>query len=100
MTATDERHQHLRALRKANGYRTKRSRLKREIHAGSRPVGSVLRAVPAYAETMPVGQLLAVQMRWGQKRAGRFLAPLQINPHRELGRLTKRQRALIAAELR
>ena len=48
---------------------------------------------------MTVGELLRSQRRWGRTRARKFLFPLALNENRELGRLTERQRNVLAAEL-
>ena len=48
---------------------------------------------------MTVGELLRSQRRWGRARARKFLSSLALNENRELGRLTERQRNVLAAEL-
>ena len=48
---------------------------------------------------MTVGELLRSQRRWGRTRARKFLLSLALNENRELGRLTERQRRMLAAEL-
>ena len=48
---------------------------------------------------MTVGELLRSQRRWGRTRSRKFLAALTLNENRELGRLTLRQRQMLAAEL-
>ena len=48
---------------------------------------------------MAVGELLRSQRRWGRTRARKFLFPMALNENRELGRLTTRQRELLATEL-
>ena len=48
---------------------------------------------------MTVGELLRSQRRWGRTRVRKFLFSLALNENRELGRLTSRQRELLAAEL-
>ena len=52
---------------------------------------------PIEAET--IGELLRSQRRWGRTRTRKFLVSLALNENRQLGRLTLRQRALLAAEL-
>ena len=49
---------------------------------------------------MTVGELLRSQRRWGRTRARKFLSSLALNENRRLGRLTDRQRNMLAAELR
>jgi hypothetical protein len=48
---------------------------------------------------MTVGELLRSQRHWGRTRARIFLSSLALNEHRELGRLTERQRNALADEL-
>jgi hypothetical protein len=48
---------------------------------------------------MTVGELLRSQRRWGRTRTRKFLFSLALNENRELGRLTERQRRLLANEL-
>jgi hypothetical protein len=48
---------------------------------------------------MTIGELLRSQRRWGRTRARKFLVALALNENRELGRLTLRQRSVLAAEL-
>jgi hypothetical protein len=48
---------------------------------------------------MTVGELLRSQRRWGRTRARKFLFSLALNENRELGRLTARQRLVLAQAL-
>jgi hypothetical protein len=48
---------------------------------------------------MTVSELLRSQRRWGRTRARKFLLSLALNENRQLGRLTERQRGVLAAEL-
>lgn len=99
MTTATELPQHLRSLALANEVRMKRCALKRAIAAGRRTAPSVLADIPDYAETMPVGELLRAQERWGRKRAHRLCVGLAISELRPLRALTDRQRGLLIAEL-
>lgn len=91
--------QHMRALAEANRVRLARAALKRAVQAGDVDTAEVVRKCPWEVETMPIGELLRSQRRWGRTRTRKFLVPLALNENRELGRLTLRQRALLAAEL-
>lgn len=91
--------QHMRALAEANRVRLARAALKRAVGAGRVPASEVVRECPWEVETMTVGELLRSQRRWGRTRTHKFLAPFRLNENRELGRLTLRQRSLLAAEL-
>jgi hypothetical protein len=91
--------QHMQALAHANRVRLARASLKRSIAAGTIDVAEIVRNCPWEVETMTVGELLRSQRRWGRTRTRKFLFSLTLNENRELGRLTQRQRGLLAAEL-
>ena len=91
--------QHMQALAEANRVRLARAQLKREVGAGMVDTAEIVRECPWQAETMTVGELLRSQRRWGRTRSRKFLAALTLNENRELGRLTMRQRHMLAAEL-
>ena len=91
--------QHMQALAEANRVRLARAQLKREVSAGALDTAAIVRECPWQAETMTVGELLRSQRRWGRTRSRKFLAALTLSENRELGRLTMRQRQMLAAEL-
>ena len=91
--------QHMEALAHANRVRLARASLKRAILAGQADVIEVIRTCPWEVETMTVGELLRSQRRWGRARARKFLSSLALNENRQLGRLTERQRGVLAGEL-
>jgi hypothetical protein len=89
--------QRMQALERANHVRMTRSRTKRAIRAGQMDVVETISACPPEFETMSVAELLRAQRRWGAARARKLLRPLAIGENRQLGRLTHRQRGLLAA---
>lgn len=91
--------QHIRALEHANRVRLARAALKRSVRAGRIEASAVLRSCPWEAETMTVSELLKSQERWGRTRTRKFLVPLALNENREVGRLTLRQREMVARAL-
>lgn len=91
--------QHMEALDRANRVRLARAELKRAISAGNEEAADVVLRCPWQVESMTVGELLRSQRRWGRARARKFLVPLALNENRQLGRLTERQRVLLAREL-
>jgi hypothetical protein len=91
--------QHMRALAEANRVRLARAALKRRIADGSLEAAEVARSCPWEVETMTVGELLRSQRRWGRARARKFLFGLGLNENRDLGRLTERQRLVLAVAL-
>lgn len=91
--------QHMEALAHANRVRLARASLKRAVSAGKLDTAMIVRECPWEVETMAVGELLRSQRRWGRTRARKFLFSLSLNENRELGRLTDRQRRVLAAAL-
>jgi hypothetical protein len=91
--------QHMEALAHANRVRLARAALKRSVQAGDMEVAEIVRGCPWEVETMSIGELLRSQRRWGRARSRKFLFTLALNENRELGRLTERQRRVLAGEL-
>jgi hypothetical protein len=89
----------MQALAHANRVRLARASLKRAVLVNKIDVTDVVRNCPWEVETMTVGELLRSQRRWGRTRVRKFLSSLALNENRELGRLTNRQRNVLAAEL-
>lgn len=91
--------QHLEALAHANRVRLARAALKRAVASGDIGAAEVVRSCPWEVETMNVGELLRSQRRWGRTRVRKFLFSLALNENRQLGRLTERQRSVLATGL-
>jgi hypothetical protein len=91
--------QHIAALEQANRVRLARAALKRSVRSGVVEAHEVVRSCPWEAETMSVSELLRSQSRWGRTRTRKFLVPLAVNENRQLGRLTLRQREMLAGAL-
>jgi S13-like protein len=92
--------QRLRALRQANEIRIGRARLKKDLAAGSVPIGEVLARPPDFAKTAKVYDLLLALPKVGPARAARSLTHCRIAPSKTVGGLTERQRAELIALLR
>jgi hypothetical protein len=91
--------QHMQALAHANRIRLARASLKRDIAIGAVDAAEIVRECPWEVQSMTVGELLRSQRRWGRTRARKFLFSIALNENRTLGRLTARQRDLLAEEL-
>ena len=91
--------QHMQALAHANRVRLARASLKRDIGTGAVDAAEIVRECPWEVRSMTVGELLRSQRRWGRTRARKFLFSIALNENRTLGRLTARQRDLLAEEL-
>jgi hypothetical protein len=89
--------QHLRALEHANRVRLARAELKRRIAAGEVHVPDVVLESPWEARSMELSELLMSQKRWGRERCRRLLIALAIPENKQVGTLTDRQRAALAA---
>ena len=91
--------QRLRALERANEVRLARAELKRRIAEGEVSAAEVILACPPEASSWSVGELLMSQRRWGRTRCCKFLNRNQIGEMKPIGKLTERQRQMLAAQL-
>jgi hypothetical protein len=89
----------MQALARANEVRLARARLKREVGAAERNVIEVVSDIPWEAETMPIGELLCSQRRWGRARSRKLLMSIHMSEAKPLGSLTPRQRRLLVGAL-
>jgi hypothetical protein len=89
----------MQALARANEVRLARAHLKRQVGAGQRSAIEVVRDVPWEAETMPIGELLCSQNRWGRARSRKLLMSIHLSEAKPLGSLTPRQRRLLVGAL-
>ncbi|WP_210492160.1 hypothetical protein [Patulibacter sp. SYSU D01012] len=80
------------ALAHANAIRSARAALRRAIGDGRRRAADVVAECPPEAASMPVGELLMAQHRWGESRALRLLRRIPVSETKPLGSLTLRQR--------
>ena len=76
-----------------------RAALKRSVAAGTVDAAEIVKDCPWEVESMTVGELLRSQRRWGRTRVRKFLFPMTLNENRELGKLTERQRSMLARGL-
>ena len=91
--------QHMRALARANEVRLARAALKRTVAAGRRSAAEIVLDCPWEVESMPLGELLSAQRRWGLTRSRKFITALSISENKKIGTLTNRQRKLVAGAL-
>jgi len=92
--------QRLQALQHANRVRLARAKLKRLVAGGQLTAAEVILATPWEASRMPVSELLISQRRWGEERSRRVLTSIPIPEKKEIGKLTERQRTVLATKLR
>jgi hypothetical protein len=79
--------------------RLARAELKRRIAEGEVSAVEVILNPPREAESWPVAELLMCQRRWGTTRCRKTLSRAQISEIKEIGKLTERQRRLLASIL-
>jgi len=91
--------QHLQALALANRVRLARAELKRRVGHAEIPAADVIASCPPEAETMPIGDLLMSQRRWGHTRCRKFLMSIPMSEKKTIGSMTERQRRTLAAML-
>ncbi len=91
--------QRLRALVRANEIRLARAAIKRRIALGEVSAAEVILECPKAADSWPVGELLMSQRRWGSTRCRKFLFHNSIGETKPVGKLTDRQRHLLASSL-
>jgi hypothetical protein len=89
----------MQALARANEVRLARAALKRAVRAGEQNAIKVVRDVPWEAQTMPIGELLCSQRRWGRARSRKLLMSIHLSEAKPLGSLTPRQRRLLVGAL-
>jgi hypothetical protein len=91
--------QHRRALQRANEVRLARAELKRRVAEGELTAADVVLDSPWEANSMTVSDLLMSQRRWGRTRCRRFLAQASLSETKTIGKLTERQRRVVADQL-
>jgi hypothetical protein len=91
--------QRLAALERANQVRLARASLKRRIAVGEVAAADVLLTCPPETSSWPIGELLMSQRRWGSSRCRKFLARNQLVETKPIGKLTERQRRMLASSL-
>jgi hypothetical protein len=91
--------QRLRALERANEIRLARAEIKRRIALGEVSAAEVILQCPAAADSWSLGELLISQRRWGSTRCRKFLSRNRIVETKPVGKLTERQRLMLASLL-
>lgn len=90
--------QSMRALDLARQTRSDRKAITAELLAGRLSLEEAMSAECCWS--LPVGRLLEFLSWWGPVRAKRLLGPLGVEFDLEVGRLTDRQRSLVAVAYR
>ena len=91
--------QRMDALRQANGIRTARAQLKRDLKAGRVTIQDLLAAPPEYILTAKVLDVLLAVPKYGRVKANRVLNQCRISPAKTIGGLSERQRVELVSLL-
>ena len=84
--------QRMDALKRANGIRTARAQLKRDLKAGRTKITEVLDDPPEYLLTAKVFDMLLAVPKYGRVKANRVLKQCKVSPAKTIGGLSDRQR--------
>lgn len=91
--------QRMEALRQANGIRTARAQLKRDLKAGRVTIQDLLDEPPEYVMTAKVFDVLLAVPKYGRVKANRVLNQCRISPAKTIGGLSERQRGELVSLL-
>lgn len=92
--------QRMDALKRANGIRTARAKLKKDLKAGRVSILDLLESPPEYILTAKVFDLLLAVPKYGRVKANRVLNRCRISPAKTVGGLSERQRKEMISLLR
>lgn len=84
--------QRLEALRRANGIRSQRARLKKDLKNGIVKIDEVLSEPPEYIKTAKVVDVLLAVPNCGKVKSTKVLNHCRISPNKTVGGLSERQR--------
>lgn len=100
MTAPERSFQQRReALERANGIRTQRARLKRDLRAARVTVYPYLLEPPEWLETAKVADILLAIPKYGRVKVNKALTQCRVSPSKTIGGLSPRQRVELVAHL-
>jgi hypothetical protein len=88
------------ALDKANGIRTYRAGLKRDLKAGRESILDLLLDPPERLETAKVFDILLATPKYGRVKVNKVLVQCRISPSKTIGGLSQRQRTELVSMLR
>jgi hypothetical protein len=92
--------QRMEALEKANGIRTYRAELKRDLKARRENARDLLLDPPEKLETMKVFDILLATPKRGRTKVNQMLTQCRISPSKTIGGLSERQRGELVSMLR
>lgn len=92
--------QRMAALKRANGIRSARAKLKRDLKAGRASIHDLLHTPPDYVLTAKVFDMLLAVPKYGRVKANRVLHQCRVSPSKTIGGLSERQRRELIERLR
>jgi len=92
--------QRMAALERANGIRSARARLKRDLKAGRANIHDLLHSPPDFVMTAKVFDMLLAVPKYGRVKANRILQQCRVSPAKTIGGLSERQRRELIERLR
>jgi hypothetical protein len=92
--------QRMDALKRANGIRTARAQLKKDLKAGRVSIQDLLDSPPDYVLTAKVFDMLLAVPKYGRVKTNRVLNQCRISPAKTIGGLSERQRKEMVSLLR
>lgn len=92
--------QRMAALQRANGIRSARAALKRDLKAGRTTIHDLLHSPPEYVMTAKVFDMLLAVPKYGRVKANRVLQQCRVSPAKTIGGLSERQRRELIDRLR
>lgn len=92
--------QRMAALKRANGIRSARASLKRDLKAGRTTIHDLLHSPPEYVLTAKVFDMLLAVPKYGRVKANRVLQQCRVSPAKTIGGLSERQRRELIDRLR
>ena len=91
--------QRMDALRRANGIRTARAKLKKDLKASRASIHAILLDPPEYVMTAKVFDMLLAVPKYGRVKTNRILNQCRISPSKTIGGLSERQRTELVSQL-
>ena len=92
--------QRMKALRKANGIRSQRAQLKRDLKGGKAKIEQLLLDPPDYVLSAKAFDMILAVPKYGRVKANKILTQCRISPSKTIGGLSERQRAELVHMLR
>lgn len=91
--------QRMDALKRANGIRTQRAKLKKDLKAGRVKISVLILDPPEWLLTCRLFDLLLATPKYGRVKTNRVMNLCRVSPSKTLGGMTERQRKELVTQL-